>query len=91
MYGISLETHENAINVPIYMCMHNSKTEEHALIDSRATENFLDYRTVKQLDLGTKPLDTPQPIINADRSPNRKGALTWYTELMVMQNGKEAL
>ena len=43
MYGISLGTHENAINVPIYIYMHDLKTKEHALIDSGATENFLDY------------------------------------------------
>ena len=91
MYGVSLGTHENAINVPIQMHIHDSKTEEHALIDSGATENFLDYRTVKRLNLGTKLLDIPQPIINADGSPNGKGALMRCTELMVIQNRKEAL
>ena len=91
MYGVSLGTHENAINIPIHMHMCNSKTKEHTLIDSRATENFLDYRMAKWLNLGTKSLDTPQPIINANGSPNGKGALTWCTELMVAQNGKEAL
>ena len=59
MYSVLLGTHENAINVPVYMHIHHSKTKEYALIDSGATENFLDYRTVKRLDLGTKPLDTP--------------------------------
>ena len=91
MYSVSLGTHENAINVPIHMYMQNSKTEEYALINSRATENFLDYQTVKQLNLGTKLLDTPRPIINTNGSPNGKGALTQCTELMVNQNRKEAL
>ena len=90
-YGVCVGTHENAINLPVHMHMHNSKTEERALIDSGATETFLDYWTVKWLDLGTKLLDTSWPIINADGSPNRKGSLIWCTELMVTQNGKEAL
>ena len=73
------------------MHMRNSKTEERALIDSGATENFLDYQTIKRLDLGTKLLETPWPIINADGSPNGKGSLMRCTELMVTQNRKEAL
>ena len=74
---------------PILVHKRDSKTEEKALIDSGATENFLDYRTVKRLDLGTQRLESPRPIINADGTPNGKGTLTRCTELLVSHNGKE--
>ena len=82
-------THDNAVIAPVQMHKRNSKTEEKALIDSGATENFLDYRTMKRLDLGTQKLETPRPIINADGTPNGKGTLTRCTELLVSHNGKE--
>ena len=34
-------------------------------------------------------METPRPIINADGTPNGKGTLTRYTELLVSHNGKE--
>ena len=52
-------THENAVVAPVHMRMRDNQTEERALIDSGATENFLDYRTVKRLDLGTQKLESP--------------------------------
>ena len=82
-------THDNAIIAPVHMHMRDTKTEERALIDSGVTENFLDYRTVKRLDLGTQKLKSPRPIINADGTPNGKGTLTHCTELLVSHNGKE--
>ena len=82
-------THDNAVIAPVHMYMRDTKTEERALIDSGATENFLDYRTVKRLDLGTQKLESPRPIINADGTPNGKGTLTHCTELLVSHNGKE--
>ena len=82
-------THDNAVIAPIFVHKRDLKTEEKALIDSGATENFLDYQTVKRLDLGTQKLETPRPIINADGTPNGKGTLTRCTELLVSHNGKE--
>ena len=81
-------THDNAVIAPVHMHMHDTKTEERALIDSGATENCLDYRTVKRLDLETQKLKSPRPIINADRTPNGKGTLMRCTELLVSHNGK---
>ena len=89
LYGICMGTHDNAVIAPVYMHMRDTKTEERALIDSGATENFLDYRTVKRLNLGTQKLESPRPIINADGTPNGKGTLTRCTELLVLHNGKE--
>jgi hypothetical protein len=44
---------ENAIIVPFSVHLQNQMTEEQALIDSRATENFLDYQTIKCIRIRT--------------------------------------
>ena len=82
-------THDNAVIAPVHMHMRDTKTKERALIDSGAMENFLDYQTMKRLDLGTQKLESPRPIINADGTPNGKGMLTRCTELLVSHNRKE--
>jgi hypothetical protein len=80
---------DNAIIVPFLVHLKDHQTEELALIDSGAMENFLDYRTVKRIGVGTQKLEQPRPIINADGTPNGKGALTRCVELMITHNGKE--
>ncbi len=57
-----------------------------ALIDSGATHNFMDRRMVKQLQMGTKPLAIPRSIRNVDRTNNKDGTLTRYTDLQVTVN-----
>jgi len=71
-----LGSNDNTILAPFTLYIKDSKTNETALVDSGATENFLDFHTIKQLNLGTNPLEIPHPIINADGSLNGKVALT---------------
>ena len=86
MYGVCTGTNENAIIVPFTIHMKDQTIAEEALIDSGATENFMDYQTVKRLGLGTRTLETACPIINADGSPNGKGTISQYVELAVNHN-----
>ena len=44
--------------------------EETALLDTGATENFIDHATVTRLRLGTKKLAVPRPVYNVDNTPN---------------------
>ena len=44
--------------------------EETALLDSGATENFIDHATVVRLCLGTKKLEKPQQVFNVDGTYN---------------------
>jgi hypothetical protein len=39
---------------------------EVALVDSRATENFMDERMVECLGIGQHPMKTPQCVFNID-------------------------
>jgi hypothetical protein len=47
------------------------KAEEKALIDSRATENFIDHKTVEWLKLRTKLLIPARPVFNVDGTHNK--------------------
>jgi hypothetical protein len=47
---------KNALEIPFDFKTYMGGGKEKALIDSGAMENFIDYKTVKQLKLGTKKL-----------------------------------
>jgi hypothetical protein len=52
-----------------------------ALIDSGATENFLNLSYAKWLQLPIKTLKTPQKLYNIDGTENKAGELQYYTDL----------
>ena len=59
-----------------------------ALLDSGATENFIDKRTVATLGLGTRTLIQPLSIHNVDGTMNQEGQITQYCDLWV-RKGKQ--
>ena len=63
--------------------------EEIALLDMGATENFIDYKTVARLRLGTQKLTVPRPVSNVDRTNNHHGTITHACNLMVKQGNKK--
>jgi len=48
---------QNYVQVKFPLAHYQGETEEEALLDSGATENFIDANMVKRLKLGTKPLE----------------------------------
>jgi hypothetical protein len=60
-----------------------AKAEEIALVDSGATENFIDKETMKRLRLGTKELKPPQPVFNVDGTHNKAGTINKTIHLYV--------
>ncbi len=63
------------------------KTEK-ALIDSGATENFIDPRTVSRMKLPTKKLNRDRTIHNINRTTNSAGNITWKCVLNVQIKGQ---
>jgi len=61
---------------------------EKALLDSGATENFLDIRTVHRLKLATHILKEPQYIYNVDRLNNKAGQITHSCQLELTYGSK---
>jgi hypothetical protein len=80
---------ENALEIPFDFKTYMAKAEEIALVDSGATENFIDYQTVVQLRLGSNKLAVPRPVHNVDGTPNKSGEITHTVDLYVQLENRE--
>src|ERR1700756_1401190 len=81
----------DALNVPFTFQTAHATAEEKALLDSGATENFLDEETWRRMGVGRRLLDKPLKVINVDRTENRKGTITHYCRLRILYNGESDL
>ena len=63
--------------------------EETSLLDTRATESFIDHKTVARLRLRTQKLAVLRPIFNIDGSSNKHGTITHITYLLITQGHKK--
>jgi hypothetical protein len=76
---------KKALEIKFDFLTYYGKEEEIALVDSGATDNCIDYRTVEKLKLGTQKLREPRPIINVDGTRNSGGIVEKYVHLYVTQ------
>ncbi|KAI0301690.1 hypothetical protein B0F90DRAFT_1569524, partial [Multifurca ochricompacta] len=74
------------IFIPLYGVREMANIE--ALVDSGATENFINYRTVIKYQLPTKRLAIPKKLRNADGTPNATQNIDQYAKLDVITDGK---
>jgi len=74
--------------MPFDLHFHKGKAEEVALVDSGATANFIDYKTVKRLGLGTKKIE-PRGVKNIDSSRNTSGDIMQACDLLISRGGKQ--
>ena len=58
-----------------------------ALVDSRATDNFIHPNFVKRMGIGQRELDKPKNIYNIDNTTNKAGQITHYLNLAVTTGG----
>jgi hypothetical protein len=59
------------------------------LLDTGATESFIDIGTVKHLHLRTQSLKSPCPVYNVDGMPNQQGTIHQVCHLLVLQGNKK--
>ena len=64
---------------------------EIALIDSGATENFLDHDTAKRLGITPKELGTPRIMNNVDGTTNQTGLVKHYYNFRLKMGEQEAI
>jgi hypothetical protein len=81
---------DNQLEIPISLSSFKGMAEEITLIDSGATENFIDQETIKKLKLGTKKLKTPVGLRNIDRTFNKSGQITHYLNLLISHGSKKS-
>jgi len=79
----------NHIQINFVLSHYQGQAEETALLDTGATENFINYKTVARLRLGTQKLTIPRPVFNVDGTNNRHGTITHACNLMVKQGNRK--
>ena len=80
---------DNRLEIPVSLYSFKGTAEEIALVDSGATENFIDQETIKRLKLGTKKLSESVKLRNIDGSFNKAGSITHYIDLLVSRGNKK--
>ena len=76
------------MSIKAYLHTSSKRAETSALLDSGATENFINHQYVQQLRLPVKRLATPQKVFNVDGTTNQKGDITFYLDLEVRTGEK---
>ncbi len=76
-----------SMTVRCYVHSIAKRAEIIALVDSGATENFMNLTYAKWLRLPIKQLVQPRRLYNVDGTENKAGELRFYTDLQV-QTGK---
>src|SRR5712672_4748494 len=79
----------NSVTMPFDLYTFKGKVEERALVDSGATANFIDYKTVARLRLGTQKLDNTRTVKNIDGTMNRSGNITHCCDLLISRDRKQ--
>jgi RNase H-like domain found in reverse transcriptase/Reverse transcriptase (RNA-dependent DNA polymerase) len=79
----------NALHIPFTFKSAQGTTNEHVLLDSGATENFLDHWMVEHLQLRTWKLPVTRKVHNVDGTENHSGTITDYTTLSIKKGEEE--
>ena len=69
--------------VRFYMHSTKKRAEGTALLDSGATENFMNLGYARWLGLPIKRLEKPRKLFNVDSTLNRAGELQFYTDVSI--------
>ena len=77
------------MKIPVSFRTSRAMANKRILVDSGATDNFIDPRLINHIGLGTRPLERPQRIWNIDGTNNQAGMLTHYVDLEVRTGAKE--
>jgi hypothetical protein len=72
-----------SMTIRSYIHSSRKRAEAAALIDSEATENFMNLGYAKWLGLLIKKLDHPCKVYNVDSMLNQGGSLEFYMDLQV--------
>jgi hypothetical protein len=82
-------TRRRALNIPIFFSNKDGTVASKALINSGATENFLDKQAVKWLGVGRIHLGQTKKVHNVDRTQNQAGEIMYCCVLKTKLGQKE--
>jgi hypothetical protein len=69
------------MTIRTYVHSKSKRAELVALVDSGATENFMNLHYAEYLQLPIKRLPEPRRLLNVDGTMNKGGTLQFYTDL----------
>ena len=84
-------SHKNSLNIKVDFEYSHEMATASALVDSGATENFVDICTAECWGMPRKTLFKPRPIVNVDGMENKAGAVTEACILEIEHQGKRKL
>jgi hypothetical protein len=76
------------MTVRFFMHTKSKRAEALALVDSGATENFMNLNYARYLCLPIQRLASPRKLYNVDGTLNQSGDLLYYTDLSVQTGDK---
>jgi hypothetical protein len=76
------------MTVRFYTHSSHKRAEAVALVDSGATENFINIGYARWLGLPIQALDKPRKLFNVDGTQNKAGDLKYYVDLSVQTGGQ---
>ena len=85
-----VETRNSVLIDSSFRTDHGMATEK-ALIDSGATDNFIDRNTAECLKIEPQRLRQPRILHNVDGTTNRDGRVTHYCNLLMQQGKNQAV
>jgi hypothetical protein len=76
------------MKIPVSFRTLYTRANKQILVDSGATDNFIDPRLIKRLGLRSLHLERPRKIWNIDGTNNRAGMILDYVDLNVQSGDK---
>ena len=71
------------MTVCVFIHLNSKRAETISLLNSGATENFLNLDYARWLKLPIKKLPFPRKLFNIDGMENKAGQLQFYTDLAI--------
>ena len=78
------------MKIPVLFRTAYARANKNILVDSGATDNFINPRLIQRLRLGTHNLEWAQKIWNIDETNNKAGLITNYVDLSIQTGQKQA-
>jgi hypothetical protein len=82
-------SNRQSMSIRVYFHTASKRAETPTLLDSGATENFINHQYAAYLHLPVKRLATPWRVYNVDGTANKKGDIQFYVDLEVRTGEKQ--
>ena len=75
------------MRIPVSIRTRYFMADKRALVDSGATDNFINLKFARRMGLGLQKLENPKKIYNIDNTSNKSGSITHFLDLKVKAKG----